>query len=263
MIPVGDTARARSFPYVNLSIILLNFLVFFYELTLSAQTAGSGVTELDRFIFDWGATPACLNTVLGLHVTIPRERLVEYQAVCNEGDGHVIATLFTSMFLHAGWAHILGNMLFLWIFGDNVEDRMGHVGYAVFYTLVGLFASFTHAFMNVNDTIPSVGASGAISGVMAAYLVLYPRANVRLLLPFLWFWLAEVPAWVLIGSWFLLQLVNGYAAMAETAQSGGVAWFAHIGGFLAGLLLVWVFRREPGGPSYRPPPRPRDFLDFP
>jgi membrane associated rhomboid family serine protease len=263
MIPVGDSARARSFPWVNLSIILLNFLVFFYELNLNAQAVSFGVTELDRFIRNWGSTPACVNTVLGLDVVISRDRLAEYRAICDQGDVHTLATLVTSMFLHAGWPHILGNMLFLWIFGDNVEDRMGHLGYALFYTLVGLFAGLAHAFMNVNDLIPSVGASGAISGVMAAYLVLFPRAMIRIVLPFAFFWIAEVPAWALIGSWFLLQLINGYAALAETAQSGGIAWFAHIGGFVAGLVLVWVFKREARGPAYRPPPEPPDLFDFP
>lgn len=263
MIPVGDSPRARSFPWVNLSIILLNFLIFFYELNLEARVAGFGVTELDRFIANWGSTPACLNTVLGLDVTIAPSQLAQFRAMCDESDAHTLATVVTSMFIHAGWAHILGNMLFLWIFGDNVEDRMGHLGYAMFYILAGIFAGLTHAFMNVNDLIPSVGASGAISGVMAAYLVLFPRAVITMVLPFMFFWMVPIPAWVLIGSWFLLQLINGYAALAETAQSGGIAWFAHIGGFVAGLLLVWVFKREERRPAYRPPPPgPRDPLDF-
>lgn len=263
MLPIGDSARARTFPWVNLSIILLNFLVFFYELNLNAQVIGFGVTELDRFIANWGSTPACLNTVLGLDVTVARNQLADFRAICDESDAHTLATVLTSMFIHAGWAHILGNMLFLWIFGDNVEDRMGHIGYAVFYLLVGIFAGLTHAFTNVNDVIPSVGASGAISGVMAAYLVLFPGAVIRVIVPFalLWYW--EVPAWVLIGSWFLLQLINGYAALAETAQSGGVAWFAHIGGFVAGLILVWAFKRDARRPTYRPPPEPPDLFDFP
>lgn len=263
MIPIADSARARTFPRVNLSIILLNFLVFFYELSLNTQVVGFGLTELDRFVAEWGQTPACLNTVLGIDVTIPRDRLAEYRAMCDQGDARTLATVLTSMFIHAGWAHILGNMLFLWIFGDNVEDRMGHMGYALFYLLAGVFAGLTHSFMNVNDLIPSVGASGAISGVMAAYLVLFPRATVGVLIPFPFFWVAPVPAWILIGSWFLSQLVSGYFALAETAQSAGVAWFAHIGGFLAGLLLVWVFKREPRAPAYRPPREPFDPFDFP
>jgi membrane associated rhomboid family serine protease len=236
MLPIGDSPRARIFPWVNLSIILLNFLVFFYELNLDAQGVGFGVTELDRFIANWGSTPACLNTVLGLDVTIARDRLADFRAICDESDAHTLAT---------------------------VEDRMGHVGYALFYLLVGIFAGLAHAFTNVNDVIPSVGASGAISGVMAAYLVLFPGALIDVIVPFGFFWFWKVPAWVLIGSWFLLQLINGYAALAQTAQSGGVAWFAHIGGFVAGLILVWVFKRDARRPTYRPPPEPPDLFDFP
>ncbi len=262
MLPVHDTARTRLFPWVNLSIILLNVLVFFYELSLEAQGIGFGLTELDRFIANWGSTPACLNTVLGLNVTIAPSQLSEFRAVCDDSDAHTLATLITSMFIHAGWAHIVGNMFFLWVFGDNVEDRMGHLGYALFYLLTGIFAGLAHAFMNVNDLIPSVGASGAISGVMAAYLVLFPGATVSLIVLPLWFVSFAIPAWFLIGWWFLLQLVNGYAALADTAQSSGIAWFAHIGGFVAGLLLVWIFKREERRPAYRPPPEPRDPFDL-
>jgi len=223
MIPIGDSVRSRTFPYVNLAIIIANFLVFFYELSL-----GNGVNS---FLRDWGAVPALVTDYLD-----------------HPGD-HPLRVLFTpitAMFLHGGWFHILGNMLFLWVFGDNVEDAIGHVSYLVFYLLAGIAAAVTQIWVDSNSILPMVGASGAIAGVLAAYVVLYPRATIATVI-FPIYWAIPVPAFVLIGLWFLLQLVSGAAAIGTAVgASEGVAWFAHIGGFLAGLVLVWAFRGSQG-----------------
>ena len=253
MIPIGDSVRRRTFPYVNLSIIALSVLVFLYELTLStfpsAILPGLGLaSELDLFLFDWGAQPACLGDAFGFDPDVPRRALA---ALCPDSD-RVALTPFTSVFIHGGWIHLIGNMIFLWVFGDNVEDAMGHLRYAVFYLVAGMAATAAHVAVNQNDLTPAVGASGAIAGVLGAYLVLYPRATIAAILPvLLLFWIPfYVPAAFLIGFWFLLQLFNGVAALATTdvVGAGGIAWFAHIGGFVAGLLLVHLFvlgRRRP------------------
>ena len=223
MIPIGDSVRSRTFPYVNLAIIIANFLVFFYELSLG--------NDVNSFLRDWGAVPALVTDYLD-----------------HPGD-HPLRVLFTpitAMFLHGGWFHILGNMLFLWVFGDNVEDAIGHVSYLVFYLLAGIAAAATQIWVDSNSILPMVGASGAIAGVLAAYVVLYPRATIATVI-FPIFWAIPVPAFVLIGLWFLLQLVSGAAAIGTAVgASEGVAWFAHIGGFLAGLVLVWAFRGSQG-----------------
>jgi membrane associated rhomboid family serine protease len=242
VIPIGDSVRSRTFPYVNLAIIVINVLVFLYELTLST-TSFAGLSELDRFMFDWGAMPACLGDRLGLHPD-PNVSTGVFAAVCDRN--HVLFSPVASMFIHGGWIHLIGNMIFLWVFGDNVEDAMGHVRYAFFYVLVGLGAGAAHVFVNQNDLTPAIGASGAIAGVLGAYLMLYPRATVAAILPILIiFWVPfYVPAVLLIGLWFVMQLLNGWAALAATNvvnAGGGVAWFAHIGGFVAGLLLARVF----------------------
>ncbi len=149
------------------------------------------------------------------------------------------------MFLHGGWLHLIGNMWYLWIFGDNVEDRLGHSRFLVFYLLAGLGAGFIHTGVNYYVEIPSVGASGAIAGVLGAYLLLYPFARVTTLIPIFFFWqIIEVPAVVILGLWFVMQFLSGTSALAiADATSGGVAWWAHIGGFLVGMILLAVFRR--------------------
>ncbi len=250
MIPIHDSVRSRSFPYVNVTIIGINFLVFFYELSLGTDR------QISRFMCDWGAIPWQISDAVGQAGPTP---LRMFQACpLTQSHSHALLTLVTSTFIHAGWLHILGNMLFLWIFGDNVEDAMGHLGYAVFYLLVGIAAGATQVAFNVNDTLPAVGASGAIAGVMGAYLVLFPRATIIVLM-FCIIPLA-VPAVVLIGLWFLLQLFSGAASVGHAVGgSGGVAWFAHVGGFIAGVVLVWIFRR-PGDSRRRLRPVPPDDL---
>jgi membrane associated rhomboid family serine protease len=255
LIPVGDSVRSRTFPYVNLTIIVLNCLVFLYQLTLS--TVPDAVllqenlllSELDRFFYEWGALPACLADRTGFDTGIAPVTLA---ALCPPSD-EVLLTPLTSMFLHGGWVHLIGNMLFLWVFGDNVEDAMGHIRYAAFYILAGFAATAAHVVVDVDGLIPTIGASGAISGVLGAYLVLYPRATIAAILPiFILFWLPfYIPAIFMIGLWFALQLANGLVSLSGTevvGAGGGVAWFAHIGGFIAGVLLIQLFmlgRRRP------------------
>jgi len=220
MIPIRDSVRAGRFPGINYTLIAVNFLVFFYELSL-----GRG---LDDFISQWAMVPALVAThPLGWRPSSPP----------------VIGTLFTSMFLHGGWTHILGNMLFLWVFGDNVEDAMGRLRYLTFYLVAGAAAAAAQIFMSADSPVPSLGASGAVSGVLGAYLVLYPRARVLTWIPVLIFVVIRLPAVLFIGIWFLFQFLQGIASVGDSTM-GGVAWWAHIGGFIAGLVLVSVFQRR-------------------
>lgn len=219
MIPLYDDIPSRRFPIVNYTLIVLNVLVFIWELSLGP--------ELEAAVRVFGLVPARFLHSSGIERWLP---------------------VFTSMFLHGGAWHLASNMLALWIFGDNVEDRMGHVRYLVFYLLCGVIAGLTHVFFNPLSRIPTVGASGAISGVLAAYFVMFPYASVYTLIPLFLFWIevVRIPAVIYLGLWFLSQLMNGAFALAaaRTVQSmGGVAWWAHIGGFVAGLVLVWFFRQ--------------------
>jgi len=229
MIPLRDDTPRFSTPYVTYFIIILNTLVFFYELMVGATSHRA----LNSLIYEFGIVPARLTAALS---GAPQLNL-----------SAAIIPVFTSMFLHGGWPHIFFNMLFLWIFGDNIEDYLGHFKYLVFYLLCGMAAGFLHILVNLNSTVPSVGASGAIAGVMGAYLVLYPRARVLFLLFFIvTVWL---PAWLFLGYWFLVQFLSGTATIAATDQStGGVAFWAHIGGFVAGIVLIKIM-----------PPRPRRY----
>ena len=222
MIPIGDSTRRHTIPYVNLGIIIASVLVFLYELSLSTIDVG-------RFFQDWGVIPVQLVDWL------------ESPSVVEEPS-----TVVTSMFIHGGWLHLIGNMLFLWVFGDNVEDAMGHVRYLVFYLLAGLAATTLQVFIDQESFIPMVGASGAIAGVLGAYLVLYPRATVSVVIPLLWFFGAfPVPAAFLIIFWFLLQLLSGVASLGAAAGvTEGIAFWAHVGGFIAGVVLVGAFRHQ-------------------
>jgi len=231
MLPVGDNVRSRTFPYVNLAIITANFLVFFYELSLG--------NSVDSFLRDWGIVPRLVT---------------DYFDHPGDYPYRVIFTPITAAFIHGGWFHILGNMLFLWVFGDNVEDAIGHVSYLLFYLLAGIAAATAQIWVDTNSAVPMVGASGAIAGVLGAYVVLYPRATVAAVIFPFFFWAFPIPAFILIGLWFFIQLLNGAAAIGTAVgASEGVAWWAHIGGFLAGLVLVWAFRggRRPARPSGR------------
>ena len=221
MIPIKDNNPTHLIPVVNISIIVANVLFFVYELSLGP--------ELDAFFYEYGVVPRFISTAF---------------VNMSFGAGEFIS-LFSSMFLHGGFLHLGGNMLYLWIFGDNVEDKLGHGRYALFYLLCGLTATFAHIILSPNSAIPTVGASGAISGVLGAYLLMFPRARVVTIIPILFFiQVAELPALVVLGLWFILQFFNGLASLGpETAGMGGVAWWAHIGGFIAGFIFVLPFRK--------------------
>ncbi len=220
MIPLHDDNPTEITPLVTVSLILLSVAVFFWQLSLGPQ--------VEKIVYALGAIPADLFDL--------KERPPEIQLVPDW------VTAFTSMFLHGGWAHLLGNMLYLWIFGNNVEDAMGHLRFLVFYLLCGIIAMLTHALLNPASTLPMIGASGAISGVLGAYLLLYPHARILVLIP-LGFLLYTVylPAGYVLVFWFVLQLINSALLPNE---GGGVAWGAHIGGFIAGMVLIPLFRRR-------------------
>ena len=225
MLPLRDATPPRRTPVITLAIIAACTGAFIYELWV---LVGGGVDALDALLFDWGAVPA------------------DVVAALQAGDvaSQAVAGLVTSMFLHGGWLHLLGNMLFLWIFANRVEDRMGRIVFPIFYLVGGLAAGMTHVLVDPTSDVPAVGASGAISAVMGAYVVLYPRARIQSLV-FLGFFyqLIAVPSVIVLGFWFALQLIDGFASLgAATEAGGGVAWFAHIGGFVAGAALALPFR---------------------
>ena len=214
MIPISDdNSSRRSTPVVTYLLIILNFAAFYIELNNSVA-----------FIERWSVVPRHLLTnPIGNFVTI-----------------------FTAMFMHGGWLHLLGNMLYLWIFGDNVEDRFGHGGFLIFYLLCGVVATLAQAAFDPRSSIPNLGASGAIAGVLASYLVMFPNRRVNVLLGFI---VIPMSALIVIGFWFVLQLLS-VGSITSAGQAGGVAYMAHVSGFVAGLLLTSVFRND-GGAQYR------------
>ena len=212
LFPIGDdNSSRRAVPVVTYGLIALNILFFFVELNGG-----------EPFIQRWSVIP---------------RRLVNDPA----GD---IPTIFTSMFMHGGWMHLLGNMLYLWIFGDNVEDKLGSLKFLIFYLVCGIAATVAQVAVNPNSGIPNLGASGAIAGILGAYLVMFPQGQVRVLMGRA---VTNLPAIVVIGLWIVLQFINGIGAIANTAETGGVAYMAHIGGFVAGLALAFVFRGTGSG----------------
>ncbi len=234
MIPLKDDAPRVGTPYVNYTLIVLNTLVFLFEVSLGGQN--------QQFAEVFGVVPARLTVVLLNHGYVP------WNLVSELGTRYVppmaaILPVFTSMFLHAGPLHLIGNMLFLWIFGDNVEDRVGHTWYLVFYLTCGVAAALFHTLLNASSTIPTVGASGAIAGVMGAYFVLYPRAKVLTLVPLFFVFFVWLPAWIVLGYWFVWQFLSGAATSitSRSSASSGIAFWAHVGGFLAGMLLIKLF----------------------
>jgi len=212
MFPLYDTLRSRRFPIVNWMLIVLNGVAFYYELKLDDA-------ELYRFIQTWG--------------------LIPFQLAANPAQ--TWATIFTSMFLHGGWFHILSNMWVLAIFGDNIEDRLGGGRYLLFYLSSGVAAALLQSYLSLASSRPMIGASGAIAGVLGAYLILFPRARIASLVPIIFiFTLVEVPAILFLGFWFVSQLFSGWLAL-HGADAGGVAWWAHVGGFVFGVLTVRLF----------------------
>lgn len=229
MIPLYDRNPTRRFPIVTVGLIVACFLVFGLELTVSM---GGGDAALEGFFRQWGAVPASITVAIR----------------AGNWFSPAILGIFTSLFLHAGWLHIIGNMLYLWIFGNNVEDRMGRLPYLGFYLVGGVVAALAQVAIAPDSKDPLVGASGAIAAALGAYLVLFPGARI-LSLVFLGFFyqLLQVPAVLILGFWFVLQLISGVAALGPTtAQEGGVAFFAHIGGFALGVLVGLLLRARGG-----------------
>jgi membrane associated rhomboid family serine protease len=216
-IPLKDLNPRRTFPIVNTALILANVAVFVYQLTLPPHA-------FQGFVLANATIPARFPAALSGHAPLEVAFL----------------PLLTSMFLHGGIAHILGNMLFLWIFGDNVEDFYGHITYLFFYLVCGIGAGLLHVLFNWNSTLPSLGASGAISGVMGAYLILYPRSRI---LTLVFIFLVPIPAVFILALWFVMQFVSGVSSLGMAA-TGGVAWWAHVGGFLLGMGITSVARRR-------------------
>lgn len=218
MIPIRDTNRSERYPVINNGIIAITVLAFIFEL-LQGQ-------RLKEFIYLYGLVPA---------------RYAEPQVAAHFTASQQMLPFLTSLFLHGGILHLLGNMWFLYIFGDNVEGRLGHLRYLVFYLLCGLAAGVSHLALNWHSNVPTIGASGAIAGVMGAYLILYPRAKILTLLPiFFFFTFVEVPAFIFLGIWFLFQFL---IAAGSARQPGGIAWGAHIGGFLFGIVFLKIFEK--------------------
>jgi membrane associated rhomboid family serine protease len=211
MIPLRDIIPSRTTPYITVTIIVLNALAWLFELLMPPEV-------LTDFLTAYGVVPASLSW----------------------------PTLITSMFLHGSWSHVIGNMWYLWIFGDNVEDRVGHGRFIVFYLFCGIAAALGQVAMDPNSMLPTIGASGAIAGVMGAYFVLYPHSRVLTLIPFIWLQVVELPAVVLLGFWFLMQLFSaGTIAMTASSHgSGGVAFAAHVVGFVVGLVGIFLFKKR-------------------
>jgi membrane associated rhomboid family serine protease len=219
MIPLRDANPSHHAPVVTVGLIIVNCLVFFYELSLSEP-------GLERLVTTAGMVPSRL-------LTFPSQPGVSF--------GDATLPLLSSMFLHGGWLHLIGNMWFLWIFGDNIEDRLGHVKYLLFYLICGVGAGLIHTVFNPNSSIPTIGASGAVAGVLGGYLLLFPGARVLTLIPAFFLFLIELPAYLILLYWLVIQLISGFASFGAGQQMQGVAWWAHIGGFGLGLLLVIAF----------------------
>lgn len=222
MIPLRDDNPTHITPIVTYLLILVNIVVFLFQILLGSNS--------EAFVYQFALIPANVTNLISLGA---------------------LFNIFTSMFMHAGLAHIGGNMLYLWIFGDNVEDRLGSFKYLLFYIIGGVVASLAHIITNPNSQIPTVGASGAIAAVLGAYLVLYPSQKVLTLIPLgFWLRLTMLPASVVLGLWFVLQLFQGVASLGMP-DVGGVAFWAHIGGFVTGVALGWLFKKpEPEYPTY-------------
>ena len=223
MIPIGDDdSGRRTTPYVTYLLIAINVLVFLLELGQGTQA------QLQNFFEKWSVIPQEYAKQADLPPNIPFPFWF---------------TLFSSMFMHGGWMHLIGNMLYLWIFGDNIEDRWGHLKYLIIYLICGIIASLAHIFFNLQSTLPSLGASGAISGVLGAYIVMFPRNRIRVLFMR---GIVHMPAMVVLGFWIVLQFINQIGQIGSTTESAGVAYWAHIGGFVAGVLFALLLggRRE-------------------
>ncbi|MBI5248268.1 MAG: rhomboid family intramembrane serine protease [Desulfomonile tiedjei] len=228
MIPLRDSVPSEKYPVMTLAIIVVNSLVWFYEVSLGARA--------DRFIFEYGLIPL---------------RFVAFNRFEGGFLDNALIPVFSSIFMHGGWLHVIGNMWFLWIFGDNVEDRLGHFKYLIFYILCGIGASLLHIIAEPASKVPMVGASGAISGILGAYLVSYPHARVHtLLILFVFIQFVEIPAFLFLILWFVFQFMSGATQAAVQHDAGGVAYWAHVGGFVVGIVLFMIFPKKPARQSF-------------
>jgi len=222
MIPLKDENPSKTIPVVNIFLIVTNISVFIYMNYVALVATRS-------IIFKLGFIPYELSHF----VDVNPKNLVP-----------IPLTIFTAMFMHGGWLHLLSNMLYLWIFGDNIEDVLGHVKYLFFYVMCGIAATLVHGFININSQIPTLGASGAIAGVLGAYIFLFPKARIKtLVILFVFIQIVHIPAVIMLGYWFLLQVLSAYAEHGSRS-GGGIAWFAHIGGFVAGLVLIIMMKKS-------------------
>jgi len=222
MIPLRDDQPSFSVPFINYFLIAANVLVFLWEFSVGIQN------------------PRAYTAFVGAFALVPQHTVAVLTGHSYDGAASGLLPLFTSMFLHGGFWHVAGNMLFLWIFGDNVEDYLGHFRYLAFYLGSGIAAGITHLLLNLGSRVPTVGASGAIAGVMGAYFILYPRARVLVWFPPIF--LFHVPAWLMLGYWFVVQFLMG---TATAASQSGIAVWAHVGGFVAGVLMIKMLAGRP------------------
>jgi rhomboid family protein len=236
MIPLKDDVPSRALPFVTVGLIGLNVLAFLYQMSLGIDSRGPDAGAAEAFVSEFGVIPcrltqSCPDTLLRAADDFP----------------HPWVTVFTSMFMHGGLLHVGGNMLYLWIFGDSVEDTLGHLRFLAFYLASGVAAAVGQTLVSPGSIVPMIGASGAVSGVLGAYLLLFPHATILTLFTFGFFIrFVHVPALIVLGFWIVLQLLNGYVTYSAQAmgrgETGGVAWFAHIAGFLGGMVLLFLFR---------------------
>lgn len=234
MLPLRDNIPTRRFPFVNYTLIVICVLVFFVQ--VSSKDGGRGIIER------YGMVPARITNpeqAASFRVTeADSGRDIEIPLAPSAVP--VLLTMVTCVFLHGGWMHLIGNMLFLHIFGDNVEDTFGHLGYLIFYLFTGVLAGLAHLITGPDSTIPTIGASGAIAGIMGGYMILYPHSKVLTLIPIIIFQIVVIPAWIFLGIWMIIQLVQGSYALG--IAGGGVAWWAHVGGFVAGVAIAWLLK---------------------
>lgn len=240
MIPLKDDAPRLTTPYVTYFLLAANIAVFIFELLVQQ----SGRQAFQQFIYEFGVVPVKIPISLFNGGVVPHS-LVTQLGQRFIGPEQALFPIITSMFLHGTWLHLIFNMWALWIFGDNVEDHLGHFLYLLMYLLSGIAGALVHIAFNFGSTVPTVGASGAIAGIMGAYFLLYPSARVLTLVPFFFVFFIRLPAWVVLGYWFLAQFLSGAATSIASQQRGGVAFWAHVGGFVAGAALIKLFPARP------------------
>ncbi|MBM3926317.1 MAG: rhomboid family intramembrane serine protease [SAR202 cluster bacterium] len=263
MFPIGDLENIRTTrPYVTYGLIGLNLLVFFYMLSLGGSVLFSDSCDVTAFVSKFGVIPSELfngENYTQFRCPVQEGRFTRFEAVDIASPIPTWGTAFTSMFVHGGWLHIIGNMLYLWVFGDNIEARFGHLKFLLFYLAAGLAAVWAQVIINTNSEIPMVGASGAVAGVLGAYLVLFPQNRINTVVIFFLITVIQLPALFVLGFWFILQLFSGIGSLG--VLEGGVAYWAHIGGFVLGMLVAVIYRLIRREPILQTPRRRRNPWD--